>query len=90
MRELKADPAVERVEVDQWMVPMVSGRAAVTPNDPDYGKYQWNFLSTASGVHAPEAWARSQGEGVVVAVVDTGVAEGKPSASPPRRRGPTS
>ena len=79
MRELRANPAVERVEVDSWMVPTISGRAnALVPNDPDYAKYQWNLLSTTSGVHAPEAWARSQGEGVVVAVIDTGIAQGNP------------
>ncbi|WP_296249336.1 S8 family serine peptidase [uncultured Stenotrophomonas sp.] len=79
LRELKANPAVERAEMDSWMVPMVSGRAAaLVPNDPDYAKYQWNLLSTGSGVHAPEAWTRSQGEGVVVAVIDTGIAQGNP------------
>lgn len=78
MRELKADPSVERVEIDQWMVPLGERAPAFVPNDPDYAKRQWNFFNAKSGVHAPEAWTRAQGEGVVVAVVDTGVAQGNP------------
>jgi serine protease len=40
-----------------------------TPNDPLY-QFQWNFKQ----VHAEEAWSKSTGKGVVVAVIDTGVA----------------
>jgi len=57
------------------------------PNDPgrpggspgDWKELQWNFVGEW-GVHAPEAWGnliadgRPGGEGVVVAVLDTGVA----------------
>jgi serine protease len=56
------------------------------PNDPGrthqpqgWEKLQWNFMPT-TGVNAPEAWAnlladhRAGGKGVVVAVLDTGVA----------------
>jgi serine protease len=56
------------------------------PNDPGrvnvaggWEKLQWNFLAT-DGVNAPEAWAnlradhRPGGRGVVVAILDTGVA----------------
>jgi len=39
------------------------------PNDPKY-KYQWHL----DQVHAKQAWKGSQGAGVIVAVVDTGVA----------------
>lgn len=38
------------------------------PNDPKF-KFQWHL----DQIHMPEAWMRNQGEGVVVAVVDTGV-----------------
>ncbi len=38
------------------------------PNDPKY-KFQWHL----DQINMPEAWLRNQGEGVVVAVVDTGV-----------------
>jgi serine protease len=41
------------------------------PNDPMY-KHQWHF----DMVKAEGAWALSQGEGVVVAVIDTGVSAG--------------
>lgn len=39
------------------------------PNDPEY-KYQWHM----DQIHCEEAWAWTTGEGVVVAVIDTGVA----------------
>lgn len=38
------------------------------PNDPDYGK-QWNLRS----INVETAWDDSKGEGVTVAVIDTGV-----------------
>lgn len=40
-----------------------------TPNDPLY-IYQWHFPQ----IQMPAAWDKSTGEGVIVAVVDTGVA----------------
>jgi serine protease len=40
----------------------------VFPNDPKY-KYQWHL----DQLHMPTAWRLAQGEGVTVAVVDTGV-----------------
>jgi serine protease len=39
------------------------------PNDPKY-KFQWHL----DQVHMPAAWKLSDGEGVIVAVLDTGVA----------------
>ncbi|HYO53734.1 S8 family serine peptidase [Archangium sp.] len=39
------------------------------PNDPDYPK-QWNLRM----IHMPRAWKESRGKGVVVAVLDTGIA----------------
>jgi subtilisin family serine protease len=39
----------------------------VYPNDPDYD-YQWGL----DKVRAPEAWALSTGQGVLIAVLDTG------------------
>ncbi len=44
----------------------------VKPNDPMY-KSQWHF----DMVNAEGAWAVTQGNGVIVAVIDTGVAPGK-------------
>ncbi len=51
-------------------------RALFTPNDPYFGQ-QWNLPA----VHAPEAWDVTQGAGVRVAVVDTGVDCGHPDLS---------
>jgi serine protease len=39
------------------------------PNDPKY-KYQWHLHQ----IHARETWKAAQGDGVIVAIVDTGVA----------------
>ena len=38
------------------------------PNDPRY-KYQWHL----DQIRMPQAWTKNRGEGVIVAVVDTGV-----------------
>lgn len=40
------------------------------PNDPLYGK-QWNFRS----INVEEAWKETKGDGVTVAVIDTGVSQ---------------
>jgi serine protease len=68
-------------------VPNMVAHASFIPNDPGrhdvpggWQSVQWNFLDTIAGVNAPVAWdnliaaGRPGGEGVVVAVVDTGVA----------------
>jgi serine protease len=46
-----------------------------TPNDTNYA-YQWDMQDTAGGVRVEPAWdlATNRGSGVVVAVIDTGVA----------------
>ena len=51
-------------------------RALAVPNDPDYQPAQWNFFNSAGGVWAESAWdvSANKGQGVVVAVIDTGVA----------------
>lgn len=64
MRKLEANPDVEWVEA----VSEVKNLSA--PNDPYY-QYQWHLQN----LHVAEAWEKTQGEGVVVAVVDTGVSE---------------
>jgi serine protease len=71
-----------------WAVPDYRAHASgeFIPNDPgiagvagDWKLLQWNFLGTF-GVNAPEAWANVAadgapgGRGVVVAVLDTGIA----------------
>lgn len=77
IRELSADPAVAGAEPDRLYqrlgtpapVPMTA------PDDPNYAQYQWNFFHADGGVRAEEAWQISTGEGVVVAVLDTGIVE---------------
>ena len=46
--------------------------APTVPNDPMY-KSQWHMKM----VNAEDAWTRTRGEGVIVAVLDTGVSPGK-------------
>ena len=77
MRELQADPSVLQVGVDELHQRLATLQApAAAPDDPNYAEYQWNFFDPAGGVRAEEAWEMSTGEGVVVAVIDTGIIEG--------------
>lgn len=78
VRELKANPAVERADIDRMYQRMVDVAPSMTPTDPNYAQYQWNFFNQTAGVRAPQAWDLSQGEGVVVAVIDTGITQGNP------------
>jgi thermitase len=61
--DLALDPAVESVEYNYI------GRLAYTPNDPKF-RHQWGLKKTGFR----EAWNRTRGSGVKVAVVDTGAA----------------
>ena len=83
LRALDGHEDVEAVEVERiWRLPddavgfLPTGsddadeaRGPFKPNDPYY-KHQWHL----DQIQMPQAWLRSQGEGVVVAVIDTGVA----------------
>jgi subtilisin family serine protease len=62
IRRLEAHPDVE------WVEPVSEVKGAAVPNDP-YFKYQWHLQA----LNATKAWEITQGEGVVVAVIDTGV-----------------
>ena len=65
-RELAAsDPNIEYAEPDYIAYP------AMTPNDPGYLS-QWHFQIGNASIHVPYAWDLATGNGVVVAVVDTG------------------
>ena len=66
MRQIAADPNVEYVEVDRVM------KALMTPNDTHYGTYLWGLQSGTPGIRADQAWDSTNGNGVVVAVLDTG------------------
>ncbi|SDK39959.1 S8 family peptidase [Microbulbifer yueqingensis] len=62
---LQQDPNVEYVEPDLLLQPMA------TPSDPSYSQ-QWHYFESTGGLNLPTAWDTTQGEGVVVAVIDTG------------------
>ena len=63
LAKIRQNPAVEAAE------PVYLYQRMFTPNDPDYGK-QWNLAQ----IHMPKAWETKRGKGVVVAVIDTGIA----------------
>jgi serine protease len=66
MLELLAqDDDVELVEEDVLLQP------TFTPNDTQYTN-QWHYYETTGGLRAPAAWDKATGQGVVVAVLDTG------------------
>lgn len=65
--ELKAaDASIEYAEPDRIV------QAMLVPNDPLYTQ-QWSYFDATGGINLPTAWDRTQGAGVVVAVLDTGV-----------------
>lgn len=64
IKALKGDKRVESAEPNYYYHIMTS-----KPNDPLY-KYQWNLEK----INVRGAWDHARGEGVIVAVIDTGVA----------------
>ncbi|KRG45950.1 peptidase S8, partial [Stenotrophomonas panacihumi] len=66
MRQLAADPAVLRVEVDQRL------QTEAVPSDPLLS-LQWALAPGSAGINVQPAWDMSDGAGVVVAIIDTGV-----------------
>jgi serine protease len=75
--ELQVDPAAEadvlarlRARSDViWAEPVTRVEALWLPDDPDFSK-QWHLKAAG----AERAWDVSRGEGVTVAVIDTGIA----------------
>ncbi|KAF7782068.1 serine protease [Pseudoalteromonas rubra] len=65
MQEIASTGNIEYIEIDQMLQPFA------TPNDPRYSD-QWHYFESAGGINAPAAWDKSTGNGVVVAVLDTG------------------
>ncbi|MGZ6142080.1 MAG: S8 family peptidase [Myxococcales bacterium] len=74
--ELQVDPADEaatlaalRARKDViWAEPVTRMQALWLPNDPDFSR-QWHLKAAG----APQAWDAARGEGVTVAVIDTGI-----------------
>lgn len=65
-KELAAqDPNIEYAEPDLRMWP------AMVPNDAFYS-LQWHYSEPTGGINLPLAWDRATGNGVRVAVIDTG------------------
>ncbi len=75
----KAKTVEEMIEVYsrnpnvEYAVPNAIMHAMGAPNDPYY-YLQWNFKDGIGGINAESAWDISTGQGVIVAVLDTGVA----------------
>ncbi len=66
MLELLAqDDEIESVEEDIML------RHYAVPNDPQYSA-QWHYYESAGGLRLPAAWDTATGQGVTVAVLDTG------------------
>ena len=64
---LRADPDVAYAEPD-----VIAQPQATDPNDGLYS-LQWDLWDDRAGLRAAGAWGATRGEGVVVAVVDTGI-----------------
>jgi len=70
IKEFRQQAEVEYAE------PNYLAYALTTPNDP-YFSYQWHFDNpTYGGIHLKEAWDTADGQGVTVAVIDSGIRKG--------------
>ena len=67
LKELKRSPLTKDTE---YIEANYIYKAVGVPNDPDYAK-QWNFRA----INVEQAWDETKGEGVTVAVIDTGVSK---------------
>ncbi|MBU2710706.1 S8 family peptidase [Zooshikella harenae] len=69
--QLQQQPEVEYVEPDWMMQPKVP--MSITPTDPLFNQ-QWSLLSDQyfGSINVQQAWQQNQGQGVVVAVLDSG------------------
>ncbi|WNL44481.1 S8 family serine peptidase [Dyella sp. BiH032] len=80
VQRLMSDPAVAYAEPDLRLQPVrdvavPTAIKATEPDDPDYAKYQWHLRGAPGGASVSDAWDLADGEGVVVAVLDTGITQ---------------
>ncbi|SDO04150.1 serine protease [Streptomyces sp. cf386] len=69
MDRFRADPDVAYVVPDRRM----QAQSVTSPNDPRIPE-QWNLSEAGVGFDVPDAWGISTGQGVTIAVLDTGIA----------------
>jgi serine protease len=62
---------LERQDFIQYAEPDLIMHPLFTPNDPQFNE-QWHYFQDIGGIQLPSAWDITQGENVVVAVVDSG------------------
>ncbi len=67
LQELKRSPLRRETE---YIEPNYIYHNFEVPNDPEYSK-QWNFRS----INVEQAWDETKGDGITVAVIDTGVTQ---------------
>jgi serine protease len=65
LKSLRQSPLAQKVE---YIEPNYIYQALEVPNDPEYNQ-QWNLRS----INVEQAWDETKGEGITVAVIDTGV-----------------
>ena len=85
VRQLAADPSVKSVSIDRFrQIASLPMQPAYVPNDPDFQEYQWHMRApdggatfdggpNRGGANVPAAWDLSDGEGITIAVLDTGI-----------------
>lgn len=65
LNTLNQDAQIEYAEADLLLQPLA------IPNDSRYNE-QWHYFENTAGLNLPAAWDVTQGNGAVVAVIDTG------------------
>ncbi|MCX7555723.1 S8 family serine peptidase [Xanthomonadaceae bacterium JHOS43] len=66
MAELAVNPDIVAIE------PNALQTIRLIPNDPHFQRLQWGLNGAQGGINAPTAWDLATGNGVVIAIVDTG------------------
>lgn len=64
---------ITSVEPELTFTPLDGSSTTASTPDDAYFSYQWNLTSQKYGISATDAWSTSTGEGVTVAVVDSGI-----------------